>query len=151
MQPKIILLSYCLCWIVLLAHHGEGLFFTSGASTGAWVFGGSTAAGGANAAVLLGGLVVAKAVGFGVLALLLVRYKLEMLQICYNEPINLICYIYVKVWSKKIKIFIHLYSRGVVEKAVDVVVAEGIGIVESVKLDFQAMKTLMTLTRTTFQ
>jgi hypothetical protein len=39
----------------------------------------------------------------------------------------------------------------VVEKAVDVVVAEGIGIVESVKLDFQAMKTLMTLTRTTFQ
>jgi hypothetical protein len=88
MQPKIILLSYCLCWIVLLAHHGEGLFFTSGASTGAWVFGGSTAAGGANAAVLLGGLVVAKAVGFGVLALLLVRYKLEMLQICYNKPIK---------------------------------------------------------------
>merc|ERR1712061_481130 len=71
MQPRIILLSCFVCWIVLLAQGGEGLFFTSG-SAGV-VIGGTTAAGGANAAVLLGGLVVAKAVGLGVLALLLSR------------------------------------------------------------------------------
>jgi len=55
----------------LLAQGGEGLFFTSG--TAGTVIGGTTAAGSANAAVLLGGLVVAKAVGLGVLALLLSR------------------------------------------------------------------------------
>ena len=96
MQPKILLLSYFLCWIVLLAQHGEGLFFTGGSTAGAWVVGGSTAAGSANAALLLGGLVVAKAVGFGVLALLLVSYMLKILKIWYNKHLeNSIFYIYM--------------------------------------------------------
>jgi len=72
MQPRILLSSCFLCWILLLAQHGEGLFFTDGGASTAWVIGGSTAAGSANLA-LLGGLVVAKAVGLGVLALILSR------------------------------------------------------------------------------
>lgn len=63
MQPKILMLSCFLCWIVLLAQHGEGLFFTGAGSASVWTIGGSTAKVAPNAAVLLGGLVVAKAVG----------------------------------------------------------------------------------------
>ncbi len=96
MQPRIILLSCFVCWIVLLAQGGEGLFFTDGGASGALVFGGSTAAGGANAAVLLGGLVVAKAVGLGVLALLLVRFNIVALQI-----LTKFCNICMKLRDKK--------------------------------------------------
>ena len=74
MQPKTLLVCAVTCWLAFLAQQGEGLFFTSGATTGSLVIGGSTTAGGANAAVLFGGLIVAKAVGLGVLALLLVRH-----------------------------------------------------------------------------
>ena len=74
MKPQTLLVCAVTCWLAFLAQQGEGLFFTSGATTGSLVIGGSTTAGGANAAVLFGGLIVAKAVGLGVLALLLVRY-----------------------------------------------------------------------------
>ena len=60
---------------MLLAQHGEGLFFTGAGSAGVWTIGGSTTYGAANAGVLLGGLVVAKAVGIGALALLLVKQR----------------------------------------------------------------------------
>ena len=59
MKPTTFLLSCFFCWIVLLVQHGEGLFFTSAGTAGAWTIGGGTAAGGANAALLFGGLIVA--------------------------------------------------------------------------------------------
>ena len=73
MNPRTFLLSCSICWLVLLVQYGEGLFFTGGGAAGTWVIGGSTTYGAANAGVLLGGLLVAKAVGIGALALLLVR------------------------------------------------------------------------------
>ena len=74
MKPQTILVCSVTCWLAFLAQQGEGLFFTDGGTTGSLIIGGSTTAGSANAAVLFGGLIVAKAVGLGVLALLLVRY-----------------------------------------------------------------------------
>ena len=74
MKPQTLLVCAVTCWLAFLAQQGEGLFFTDGGTTGSLIIGGSTTAGSANAAVLFGGLIVAKAVGLGVLALLLVRY-----------------------------------------------------------------------------
>ena len=84
MKPQTLLVCAVTCWLAFLAQQGEGLFFTSGATTGSLVIGGSTTAGGANAAVLFGGLIVAKAVGLGVLALLLVRYFTQTRFILYS-------------------------------------------------------------------
>ena len=74
MKPKNLLISAFICWIGLLIQQSDGLFFTTtGAGTGAGLTFAGGSAGSANAAVLLGGLIVAKAVGFGILALLLVN------------------------------------------------------------------------------
>ena len=88
MKPKSFLLSCSVCWLVLLVQHGEGLFFTGAGSAGVWTIGGGTTYGAANAGVLLGGLIVAKAVGIGALALLLVKnYSMIELVLIYIHMI----------------------------------------------------------------
>ena len=142
MKPQTILVCAVTCWLAFLAQQGEGLFFTDGGTTGSLIIGGSTTAGSANAAVLFGGLIVAKAVGLGVLALLLVRYFTQVKFNLYYKFIRLIEYD---------KSLISLFHRrgGVIE----VVVGEGVVIVvdtvEGVKPAFLAMKVSMTLKKMT--
>ena len=148
MKLQTLLVCAVTCWLAFLAQQGEGLFFTSGATTGSLVIGGSTTAGGANAAVLFGGLIVAKAVGLGVLALLLVRYFTQIKSNLYSlgddNCIGLIEYD---------KSLISLFHRrgGVIE----VVVGEGVVIVvdtvEGVKPASLAMKVSMTLKKMTLK
>ena len=69
MKPQNLLIGSCICWLALLIQHSDGLFFTSG---GAVVYSGTSAAAGANVA-LLGGLIGLKVLGIGVLALALVK------------------------------------------------------------------------------
>ena len=87
MNPRTFLLSCSICWLLLFAQYGEGLFFTGAGSAGVWTIGGSTTYGAANAGVLLGGLVVAKAVGIGALALLLVKQPRK----CIFKIVNSLC------------------------------------------------------------
>ena len=70
MNLKALLFCGLVCWIALLIQQSDGFFFYTGGAAGTTAATGWTAAS-ANTA-LLGGLVVAKVVGFGILALLLV-------------------------------------------------------------------------------
>ena len=145
MKLQTLLVCAVTCWLAFLAQQGEGLFFTSGATTGSLVIGGSTTAGGANAAVLFGGLIVAKAVGLGVLALLLVRYFTQI-------KFNLYSHTFIRLIEYDKSLISLFHRRGGV---IEVVVGEGVVIVvdtvEGVKPDFLAMKVSMTLKKMTLK
>ena len=70
MNLKLLMFCGLVCWVALLIQQSDGLFFYTAGTAGATTATGWTAAS-ANTA-LLGGLVVAKVVGLGILALLLV-------------------------------------------------------------------------------
>lgn len=73
MNSKLLIVCGMVSCLALWVQESDGLFFTTGTASGAATVGGVSAVNANTAVLLFGGLVVAKAVGFGILALLLVR------------------------------------------------------------------------------
>lgn len=72
MNSKVLMFCGLVCWIALLIQQSDGFFFYTAGTAGATAAGTGVTAATANT-LLLGGLVVAKVAGLGILALLLAR------------------------------------------------------------------------------